>query len=418
MSNAGNWSRHSNTSDRFISQFHDNLVKVTFNHFKKQNEEFKRKVQDQKDYNEKVKTKIQLGKQETSNLKKELEKVKSLNDSRKEDYEKIVHIIKSELDEKKNKLQAITLKVELKESTRRELEVESDRQKNKLVVEIQKLGVTENKVELLEIKQQGYEENIKMAKDEFHKTKRILESLKCRLESVSRERKEAEMKCVMAKEFGKNIIDIHEELILNIELANKERQSLLHSKTLHEKTNAKLVNIIIMNNILHDPRGLRAMMNRLDKLDTEYCAKTNKVKKITCLEFTDTELDTLHSVPSMKFSETASDTQYKEKPDGINNQEAKKYYTEVLENTIEQPKRKPSTPTGQETQRSGPEGGDNCQVDDSITSEFDIIPFSSESTPGDRVRKKIREGRNYAKNDVLLIYRNNIKGDDDDSTYD
>lgn len=280
MFNKGECSR---TNDRFISLYHDNLVKVTFNHFEKQKETFEKRVQEQKDLNKEIKRKIKVYQEEAQTLQKEVEKYNLLCNGRNEDYARIRNTIADEIDEIKTKVQGLTLRCELKESKNRELEVETDNEHNKLSSESQKVGIIEDEVGLQVIQIDTLEQHLKTTKDKNQKIKENLEHLKRVLATVSLQKNQVQNKYYMSKDFVEHINGINDEFMRSMDLLKVEKQSFLLSKGLHEKFNSKLINLIIMNNITHDAKELRQMMTKLDDLNKELISFNMKTEANSCL---------------------------------------------------------------------------------------------------------------------------------------
>ncbi|KAI5700835.1 hypothetical protein M8J76_001439 [Diaphorina citri] len=390
MCNRGDWS---NTKDRFIAQFHENLVKVTFDHFKKQKEVIKQRVDQQKDYNEEIKRKIQLSLDENRALQKEADKYKTLSSARNDDYERIVVIIRNELEDTKTKVQEIALKSELKESKRREFEVDIHNERNKLTTESQKVAIAENKLELQKIKRQNTEESIEIIRREIHNLQQSLESLKSRLAAVSDEQNEIRMKYVMAKDFGKNIIEIHDQLIHIIELMCREKQSLLISKILHEKVNSKLINTIIMKDIPHNTVSLHKMMTKLDELNTLLAKKTTNTE----IEIFDNCVKTKSTSQNQSDQSEAVPTEIQIPTKPLKRSKKQQHcHSPCLKNT-----------TTDMSGHGSPEGGDTIAY-----RGYDDTLYTSQNA--DKLATRI-EGRSLFADDVMLLYRNNIEPDD--STY-
>lgn len=271
-------------NDRFISQFHNNLVKVTFDHFKRQKDTFKKRVDEQKDQNQVIRQKIQTSQEEYKTLRKELEKYQHLSTGRNVDYEKIKVAIENELEDVKSKVQELILRGELKESKTRELEVETNNENNKLSSESQKLGIIEDQLQIVNIKSKSLEEDIKKGKILIQKFEQDLEHQKKNLTTMTSQQKQIQKKYDVSKDFVENINIINDEFIHSMELLNREKRSMYFSKALHEKFNSRLVNIIIMNNISHETTNLRSMMSKLDVLNNDLAVVSVKTDSITCFQ--------------------------------------------------------------------------------------------------------------------------------------
>lgn len=277
MYNRGECSRN---NDRFISQFHENLVQVTFDHFHKQKESFKKRVDEQKNQNHVIKEKKEACLVETKSLKKELDKYITLSKSRTDDYEKIKAVIENELEDLKSQVQEVVLRVELKESKNRELEVESDNENNILSAESQKIIIIDDQLEYINIKIKNTEENIRNIKIGIKNIDQALEEKRKKLNTVVTHQKKVEKKYDVSKEFIEHINKINYEFVRNVELSNREKRSLYFSKVLHEKVNVRLINIIVMNNIPQDATTLRHMMSKLDGLSNELVVVCGKAEPL------------------------------------------------------------------------------------------------------------------------------------------
>lgn len=250
---------------QLLEVLHQHVQLLTVEKYEQTNLEIRNAIVEHTKVNKELQENLKEEKILNEQLKKKKKIYYQILSEKKQDYIKKLMEGKNKFEEVMDDIEYLHLKLELKGSMKRELEVYIDDETKKLNTEKEIIDTIGREFEVQSITTSEMLMTLNEQKAFNEVLKNELKNERLKLEQSQKLQLENKIKFTIAEKFNQNVLHHKNNLIYNNNLSRKEITSLSEIRKINEMVNKRLINIILLKNLVGLTDNVKILLLELDR---------------------------------------------------------------------------------------------------------------------------------------------------------